>query len=130
MLIKPFTAPVNASGQAVVSIGHSLSQIAWKVYQIGFGLGKLAPSPQVAAHVNSVPLASTTTMQPSVFANIVGQAPYAMESFFVGPPYIILSSGDTITCAVLAATSGDVFTAAAYIEEYDASDSGSLLMGQ
>jgi hypothetical protein len=129
MLIKPFTGAVNASGQGVVTVGHTLSQVAWKVYQIGFGLGVLAPPPQVAAHVNGVPLTATVAMQPSVFANIVGQAPYAMESFFVGPPYIILSSGDTITCAVLGATSGDVFTAAAYIEEYDATDLGSLYMG-
>jgi hypothetical protein len=130
MLIKPFTASVNSSGQAVATIQHTLSGLAWKIYQIGFGLGQLAPSPQVAAHVNGVPLAATVAMQPSVFANIVGQAPYAMESFFVGPPYIILSSGDAIVCAVLGATSGDVFTAAAYIEEYDATDSASLLMGQ
>lgn len=117
MLIKPFVGGVNAQGQAVVQIGHSLHGLVWKVYQIGFALGQLAPSPQVAAHVNGVPLTATTTMQPSVFANITGQAPYAMESFFVGPPYLVLSAGDLCTCAVLGAISGDVFTASAYVEE-------------
>lgn len=117
MLIKPFTAKVNAQGQAMVEITHSLHGLVWKVYQIGFALGVLAPSPQIAAHVNGVPLASTVPMQPSVFANIAQQAPYAMEAFFVGPPYIVLSAGDKITCAVLAAKANDVFTAAAYIEE-------------
>jgi hypothetical protein len=129
MLIKPFTGIVNTSGQGVVNVGHTLSNIAWKVYQVGFALGVLAPSPQVAAHVNGVPLTATTAMQPSVFANITGQAPYAMESFFVGPPYIILSSGDQMVCAVLGASSGDTFTAAAYIEEYDATDTSQLYMG-
>jgi len=117
MLIKPFTAKVNNLGQAVVQIQHSVHGLVWKVYQIGFGLGVAAPSPQVAAHVNSVPLAATVTMQSSVFASISAQPPYAMESFFVGPPYIILSAGDMITCAVLGASSGDIFTAAAYIDE-------------
>lgn len=117
MLIKPFTGPVNSSGQGIVTIGHSLHGLVWKIYQIGFALGIAAPSPQIAAHVNGVPLAPTVTMQPSVFANIAGQAPYAMESFFVGPPYLVLSAGDLCTCAVLGATAGDVFTAAAYIEE-------------
>lgn len=117
MLIKPFTAKVNASGQAVAVVTHSLHGLTWRVYQIGFGLGVLAPSPQVAAHVNGVPLAATVSMQPSVFASITGQAPYAMESFFNGPPYIDLEAGDSITCAVLGATSGDTFTAAAYITE-------------
>lgn len=117
MLIKPFTGKVNAQGQAIVEITHSLHGLVWKVYQIGFGLGVLAPSPQIAAHVNGVPLASTVPMQPSVFANISQQAPYAMEAFFVGPPYIVLSAGDKITCAVLAAAANDVFTAAAYVEE-------------
>lgn len=117
MQIAPFTARVNAQGQALVEITHSLHGLVWKVYQIGFGLGLLAPSPQIAAHVNGVPLASTVPMQPSVFAQITQQAPYAMEAFFVGPPYIVLSAGDKITCAVLAAKSGDTFTAAAYYEE-------------
>lgn len=117
MQITPFIAQVNAQGQAILQVMHNLHGIQWKVYQIGFGLAKLAPSPQVAAHVNGVPLAATVAMQPSVFANIAQQAPYAMESFFVGPPYIILHAGDSITCAVLGATSGDTFTAAAYYEE-------------
>lgn len=117
MLIKPFTAQVNASGQAVVQISHSLHGLSWRVYQIGMALGKTATGPQAAAHVNGVPLAATIVMQPSVFASIVGQAPYAMESFFNGPPYIDLEAGDVITCAVLGAVSGDIFTAAAYISE-------------
>jgi hypothetical protein len=120
MLIKPIQGTVNASGQGLAVVTHSLSGLVWKVYQIGFGLGKSAPSPQVAAHVNGVPLASTVTMQTSVFAAISGQPPYAMESFFVGPPYIYLNSGDSITCAVIGATPGDIFTAAAYIEELSA----------
>ena len=110
-------------------IGHTLSGMVWKVYQIGFGLGILAPSPQVAAHVNGVPLAATVAMQPSVFANISGQAPYAMESFFVGPPYILLSSGDTITCAILGGTAGDVFTSAAYVDEMTVDEAAKTTMG-
>lgn len=121
MLIKPFTGSVNASGQAIAEVTHSLHGLVWKIYQIGFGLTKLAASPLVAAHVNGVPLAATITMQPSVFASIVSQPPYAMETFFVGPPYVVLSAGDKITCAVLGATPGDVFTAAAYVEERPAS---------
>lgn len=115
--IQPFTATVNSSGQAVIQISHSLNGITWTVQQIGFGLGKNAVSPKVAAHVNGVPLAATVVMQPSVFASIIGQAPYAMETFFVGPPYIDLQAGDSITCAVLGAAAGDTFTAAAYITE-------------
>lgn len=125
MLIKPFTAPVNTQGQAIVSIQHNIHGLIWKVYQIGFALGKLAPSPQVAAHVNGVPLASTVPLQPSVFSAISQQSPYAMESFFVGPPYIILSAGDSIMCGLIAGLSGDVFTAAAYVEERPASMLGS-----
>src|SRR5215831_14637658 len=116
--VKPFSAAVNASGQGIVVISHSLQGMTWKVLQIGFGLTTLAPSPQVAAHVNGLPLASTVTMQPTVFANIQGQAPYAMETFFVGPPYINIDAGDSITCAVLGANPGDSFVAAAYIEEF------------
>lgn len=115
----PFTAPVNASGIAVVSIGHSLSNIKWKIYQVGIGLGKTAINAQVAAHVNGVPLAATVQMQPSVFASIPSQAPYAMESFMVGPPYIILMSGDQMVVGVQNAVSGDTLTCAAYIEELD-----------
>jgi hypothetical protein len=129
MLIKPFTAPVNAQGQAIVRIRHDLHGLVWKVYQIGFGLGILNNNPpQVAAHVNGIPLAGSAFMQQSVFASITGEPTYAMESFFVGPPYILLSSGDTITCAVLGATSGDSFTAGAYVEE--ASWAANLKMGQ
>ena len=117
LIIHPFTAQVNANGQAVLQIGHSIHGLTWIVEQIGFGLGQNAPSPQVAAHVNGVPLAATVSMQASVFASITGQAPYAMESFFSGPPYITLNAGDTITCAVLGATPGDVLTASAYVQE-------------
>jgi hypothetical protein len=121
MYVTPFVATVNASGQAVVEVGHSLSSVVWKVYQIGFALGQAAPSPQVAAHFNGVPLAASATMQTSVFADIVGQAPYAMENFMFGPPYLYLNSGDQITCAVLGANSGDTFTAAVYYDLLDAS---------
>lgn len=117
MLIKPFTSAVNALGQSIIQVTHTLHNIEWVVYQIGFALGQQAGSPQVAAHVNGVPLAATVAMQLSVFASITEQAPYAMETFFVGPPYIFLRAGDSITCAVLGATSGDTFTAAAYIDE-------------
>jgi hypothetical protein len=116
-LIKPFTAKVASTGIAIVTISMSIHGLAWVVYQIGFGLGEVASSPQIAAHVNGTPLAATVTMQPSAFASIKGQAPYAMESFFVGPPYITLEAGDSITCAVTGATSGDTFTAAAYVNE-------------
>jgi hypothetical protein len=116
-LIKPFTAPVNASGIALVNITMSIHGLAWVVYQIGFALGKLATAPQVAAHVNGQPLAATVTMQISAFSSITGQPGYAMESFFVGPPYITLEAGDSITCAVTGAVSGDTFTAAAYVNE-------------
>lgn len=117
LLIKPFTAKVNAAGQALVNITHSLHGLSWIVYQIGFALGVNASSPQVAAHVNGIPLTSTTIMQISAFSAIVGQAPYAMETFFVGPPYINLEAGDTIACAVVGATPNDTFTAGAYVNE-------------
>lgn len=120
MLIKPFTAVVASDGTATLQIAQALHGLVWKVYQIGFGLGQAAPSPQVAAHVNGIPLASTVTMQTSAFANIAQQPPYAMESFFVGPPYIILSAGDMITCVVLGAIPGDIFTAGAYVDEMPA----------
>lgn len=116
-LIKPFVTPVGSNGIATVNITMSIHGLAWVVYQIGFGLGMNASSPQVAAHVNGTPLAATVAMQVSAFASITGQAPYAMESFFVGPPYITLEAGDSITCAVIGATPGDVFTAAAYVNE-------------
>lgn len=76
-----------------------------------------AASPQVAAHVNGIPLAGSAFMNSSVFASIAGQSPYAMESFFVGPPYIILSAGDMITCGLVGGSPNDTFTVGAYIEE-------------
>jgi hypothetical protein len=119
MLIKPFTGTVAANGIVVVNITHGLHGIMWKVYQIGFGLGIAAPSPQVAAHVNGIPLTATVTMQSSAFAQAPAgqQPPYAMETFMVGPPYIYLQAGDVIACIVLGAVSGDTFTAGAYIDE-------------
>lgn len=121
MLIKPFSAQVNAQGQALVRIRHDIHGLVWKVYQIGFGLGILAPAgPQIAAHVNGIPLAGSAFMEQSVFSQVTGEPVYAMESFYIGPPYIILSAGDTITCAVLNAITGDTFTAGAYIEERSA----------
>lgn len=116
-LIKPFTAKVNAAGLATVQIGHSIHGLAWKVYQIGFALGTQAPSPQVAAHLNSQPLVASAPMQVAAFASIPGAAPYAMEMFFYGPPYVMLESGDMITCAVNGANNNDVFTATAYVQE-------------
>jgi hypothetical protein len=119
-LIKPFTATVNVNGIAVIDITQNIPGLAWIVYQIGLALGKQAPSPQVAAEVNGVPLAATVTMQNSAFANISGgefAIPYAMESFFVGPPYITLEAGDDLVVAVVGAVSGDTFTAGVYINE-------------
>lgn len=118
MLIKAFTANVNAQGQAVVKIRHDLHGLVWKIYQIGLGLGILNNTPpQVAAHVNGIPLAGSAYMQQSVFSSIASEPVYAMESFFVGPPYIVMAAGDSLTCAVMSATAGDIFTVGAYIEE-------------
>lgn len=122
MLIKPFMGTVNASGQAVVTVQHSLHGVVWKVYQLGLALGQVALTAQTAAHVNGIPLTSTVAMQQSVFASLAGQAPYAMESFMVGPPYINLSAGDQIVAGVINAKSGDIFTVGAYIDELSASD--------
>ena len=116
-LIKTFTAPVNSSGIASVQITQSNHGLAWQVFQIGFALGQVATSPEIAAHFNGVPLVSSAAMQASVFANIPGAAPYAMEMFFYGPPYLVLESGDAITCAVMGANQGDTFTVAAYVQE-------------
>jgi hypothetical protein len=116
-LIKPFTQAVGANGIAILNITQPIHGLAWVVYQIGFGLGQNAPAAQVAAHVNGTPLASTVAMQISAFASIPGQAPYAMETFFVGPPYVTLEAGDSIVCAVISATPGDTFTASAYVDE-------------
>ncbi len=118
MLIKPFTEIIDSTGKATLQIRHNLHGLVWKVYQIGFGLGIVANSAQVAANVNGVPLTTTVTMQVSVFAYLPDKAPYSMETFFVGPPYIPLSAGDYIECGVISAWPGDRFTAAAYIEEY------------
>lgn len=116
--IRAITATVNSNGQAIIRIRHDLHGLAWKVYQIGMALGILNNSPpQVAAHVNGIPLAGSAFMQPSVFNQITGEPAYAMESFFVGPPYVILQAGDTITCAVMSATAGDVFTVGVFLEE-------------
>jgi hypothetical protein len=126
MILKPFTGTVNAAGQGLVTIEHNLHGIMWKIYQVGFGLGKTALTAQVAAHVNGIPLMSTVVMQQSAFASITGQAPYAMESFMVGPPYIYLQAGDMITCAVINAVSGDVFTCGAYLDEQSSSQAQSM----
>lgn len=122
MLIKPFQATVNASGQAIVVVSHGIHGLVWKVYQLGFALGQVALIAQTAAHINGIPLAGNVAMQQSVFSQLVslGQAPYAMESFMVGPPYPILSAGDMITCGVISAVANDTFTVGAYVEEYTA----------
>lgn len=108
---------VGSNGTAVIVVSQNLHGLSWIVYQIGFALGLPAPSPQVAAHINGIPLTSTVTMQQSAFASIAGESPYAMESFFVGPPYVNLEAGDRLVCAVTGAISGDTFTAGAYINE-------------
>jgi hypothetical protein len=122
MLIKPFMGTVNASGQAVVTVSHGIHGLVWKVYQLGFALGKISLLAQTAAHINGIPLASNVVMQQSVFSQLagLGQAPYAMESFMVGPPYPILSAGDQINVGVINAVAGDIFTVGAYIDERDA----------
>lgn len=112
-LIKPFMATVNASGQATLSITHSLQGMVWQIFQIGFALNVASSSPQVGAHMNGIPLTAAVVMQRVQFAGF----PYAMESFFVGPPYVGLSAGDQIVCSVIGATAGDTFTAGAYISE-------------
>lgn len=112
-LLKPFTATVDSGGKATIQIGHNISRILWQVFQIGFGLGQASPSPQVGAHFNGLPLTSTVTMQSVSFTGV----PYAMESFMVGPPYPGLRAGDIITCSVIGAVAGDIFTAGAYISE-------------
>lgn len=116
-LIKPFTAKVGANGIAVVTVTQTNHGLAWVIFQLGLALNQAAPSPQVAAHVNGIPLAATVTMQNSAFASLVGQSPYAMESFFVGPPYINLEAGDQLVVAVTGANSGDTFSVGAYVNE-------------
>lgn len=117
LLIKPFTAKVAANGIASVIVSQNNHGLAWVIYQLGLALNQAAPSPQVAAHVNGIPLAATVTMQNSAFASLVGQTPYAMESFFVGPPYVNLEAGDQLVVAVTGANSGDMFTVGAYVNE-------------
>lgn len=112
-LIKPFTASVGSNGQATLDITHNLQGIIWQVYQIGFALGVTASFAQIGAHLNGIPLTAAVAMQPVAFTGF----PYKMESYFVGPPYVGLKAGDKITCAVINATSGDTFTAGAYISE-------------
>lgn len=118
-LVKPFTAQVSSAGTATAIITQTTHGLCWVVYQVGFALGQRASNPQVAAHFNSQPLVATTPMQVSAFSSIAGAAPYAMESFFYGPPYCALESGDQIVCAVLGAVPGDVFTATAYVNEIE-----------
>lgn len=120
MLIKTFTATVAASGTATVNVEHNIHGLVWKVYQLGLALGKTALTAQVAAHINGIPLTSTVIMQQSAFSSMPTNAPYAMESFMVGPPYAILAAGDYIACAVINAVSGDTFTVGAYVDELDA----------
>lgn len=112
-LIKPFTAVVGSNGQATVAITHSLQGILWQIFQIGFALNQTAFQAQVGAHMNGIPLTSAVAMQTVAFTGF----PYAMESFFVGPPYVGLKAGDQIVCAVRGATVGDTFTAGAYLSE-------------
>ncbi len=108
---------MGSNGIAIAIITQTSHGLAWVVYQIGFGLGQQASSPQVAAHLNGQPLVASAPMQLSAFASVPGAAPYAMETFFYGPPYVTLESGDSITCAVTGANPGDIFTAAAFVNE-------------
>jgi len=112
-LIKPFTSKIGANGQATIEISHPINGLIWQVFQIGFALGQSAINAQVGAHVNGIPLTSSVLMQPVSFQGI----PYAMESFFFGPPYVGLRAGDKIVCSVINATVNDTFTAGAYISE-------------
>lgn len=115
--IQPFTAKVGSNGQASVTITQSIHGLIWQVFQIGFGLNQSAINAQVGAHLNGIPLTSSVLMQPVMFQGV----PYAMESFFVGPPYVGLKAGDQIVCSVINAVVGDTFTAGAfYSEEQDA----------
>lgn len=129
LLIKPFTATVGSDGYASVTVEHNLHGLVWKVYQIGCALGIVNVNAQAAAHVNGIPLAPTIPMQPTAFSQIVGAAPYAMESTFNGPPYIPLSAGDQIVVAVVNATATDTFTVGAYVTEFQATDPVAFNMG-
>lgn len=108
---------MNSQGQGFVEVTHSIHGLAWEVQQVGLGLGKAAPSPQVAALINGVPYVTTVVMGTSVFANMPGAAPIAMSSEFTGPPYPILEAGDKLTVGVTGAIAGDVFTVVAYVNE-------------
>jgi hypothetical protein len=112
-LIKPFTAKVGANGQTSIPITHNQSGLIWQIFQIGFALGVSALTAQVGAHFNGIPLTSSVLMQPVMFVGV----PFAMESFFVGPPYVGLKAGDQIVCSVINASPGDIFTAGAFISE-------------
>jgi hypothetical protein len=111
--IQPFQATVNAGGQATLQITHAINGLIWQVFQIGFALNQTALNSQVGAHMNGIPLTAAVLMQQVMFPGF----PYLMESFFVGPPYVGLKAGDQITCSVINAVPGDVFTAGAYISE-------------
>ena len=117
MLIKPFIETVNSLGQALATITTPLSNLTWKIYQIGMGLALPAPSAQVAAHLNGVPYTASVTMQPSIFAQIPGASPYFLEGFFNGPPYPVLSAGDQIVIGLVGAQPGDQFTVSIVYEE-------------
>lgn len=112
-LIKPFTGIVAANGVGECVIVQSLHGIIWQIFQIGFALNQTAFNPQAGAHFNGMPLTSAVAFQKVSFPGV----PYAMETFFVGPPYIGIKAGDQIVCTVTSATAGDTFTAAAYISE-------------
>jgi hypothetical protein len=112
-LIHPAQTTVDGTGKGTVEITHSLRGLIWKIYQIGFGLNQTALQAQVGAHFNGIPLTSSVQMQPTSFPGV----PYAMESYFVGPPYVILRAGDKLVCSVISATAGDTFTAGAYYSE-------------
>lgn len=111
--IRPFTGVVDGTGEGTVIITHSQKGLIWQIFQIGFALNIKAFNPQVGAHFNGIPLTSAVAMQPVSFSGV----PYAMESYFVGPPYVGLKAGDQIVCSVTGATNGDTFTAGAYISE-------------
>jgi hypothetical protein len=118
-LIKPFTTVVDANGNAVLEISHSIHGLAWQVMQIGLSLGKAAPSPQVAATINGIPFVSSVVMGTSVFASMPGSAPVAMTTELTGPPYPVLEAGDKMMVGVTGATAGDIFLAGAYINELE-----------
>lgn len=122
MYAYPQTAIVNGNGQAIITVSQSVVSNIWKVAQVTFGLGMSAPSPQVAATWNGIPLSASPTMQPNVFASILGAAPYAMSNTMVGPPYIVLSAGDQLVCGVFGAMPGDTFTVTALYDLFSSSD--------